>query len=586
MGCRPGRGQHERGARELWNGHVDLPLDHGATGGSRRGVLVPPNPTGPPRFGGGGHSERKQMPKSRRPSTTGTQHSFAKVPAAQIQRSAFNRSSGHKTTMNSGDLVPIFWDEALPGDTFSMRATVFGRCATLLKPIMDNVYVELFFFSVPCRLGWDNWKKFRGEQANPGDSVDYLVPQVTAPTGGWTELSIGDYMGIPTKVDPLPVNALYFRAINLIYNEWFRDQNLQDSMPVPMGDGPDDPSNYKVLKRGKRKDYLTGALPWPQKGDAVDMPLGQSAPVVPGPNPVPEWDINGTEANIQSDMVNSVPHVIWDVSNMDEGVSAKWGADPGLEADLTQAPAATVNDLRQAFQLQKMLERDARSGTRYTETIRAHFRVDSPDARQQRPLYLGGGSFPLNVRQVETTAQINTKTGELAAYGTFGQTGRQGHHSFTEHEIIIGFASIRADLNYQQGLDRAMSRRTKYDYYWPSLAHLGEQAILSKEIYADGTAADEDVFGYQERFGEYRYKQSRITGQFRSNADTPLDVWHLAQDFADRPTLSDLFIEENPPMTRVIATPTEPEFLVDAFFQLRCARPMPTFSVPGLIDHF
>lgn len=527
---------------------------------------------------------------SPRTGVTAGQHSFAQVPGPEIQRSTFNRSNGLKTNFDAGDLVPIFCDEALPGDTMDLKMSNFARMATPIYPVMDNIFLDFFFFAVPYRLVWENWEKMNGDQQDPGDSTDFLVPIVGAGGQGFEEGSLSDYLGIPTKVASLLTSSLFHRAYNLIWNEFFRDQNLQDRVVVDLDDGPDSIADYTdLLKRGKRHDYFTSCLPFPQKGEAIPLPLGTSAPLV--------GDITGDgDPEFTADGSDPAPltHANQDVrfTEGDSGTDPLTWDDPKLSlanvtADLTNATAATINELRQSFQIQRMFEKDARGGTRYTEVLRSHFGVVSEDQRLQRPEYLGGGTTPINVHAVANqNGTLGTFVGDLGAFATAQASGIGFKRSFTEHCLILGMCSARADLNYQQGLDRMFSRRTRFDFYWPSLAHLGEQAVLNKEIYADNSGNDDLTFGYQERFAEYRYKPSKVTAQMRSNASTPLDAWHLSQDFEDLPVLDATFIEENPPMARVIAVPSEPQFLMDCWFDYKCTRPMPLFSVPGLIDHF
>lgn len=519
-------------------------------------------------------------------------HRFSEVPDVKIQRSSFNRSHGVKTTFDAGYLVPIFVDEALPGDTFNCRLNGFARLSTPVYPIMDNMIMDTFFFAVPYRLLWSNWKKFCGERVDPGDPIDYTIPIINDLNNADNE-TIFDYFGLPTKVAAVyEFSALPLRAYNLIWNEWFRDQNLQDSVTVSTGDGPDSQALYSLLRRGKRHDYFTSCLPWLQKGEAVQLALGEQAPIfgagrtsltwAGSPIDAYETDASGTRQYADHASVDT-PGANTFVLEEDPNNAGY----PNLRANLAEATASTVNELRQAIQVQRILERDARAGTRYTEIIESHFGVSSPDARMQRPEYLGGGSTPVVVKPI---ARTDSSPGVLGAMGLAGFTGHGFTKSFSEHCVIIGLVNVRADLTYQEGLDRMWSRQTRYDFYWPSLAHLGEQAVLNKEIYIDaasiGDESCEDVFGYQERFAEYRYKQSKITGKFRSNDVASLDAWHLGIEFGSQPTLDETFIEDNPPIDRVIATPTEPHFIFDSFCQMECIRPMPIYSVPGHIDHF
>lgn len=533
------------------------------------------------------------------------QHLFSQVPTAQIPRSKFNRSHGLKTTFDSGYLVPIFVDEVLPGDTFSMDCTLFARVATLISPIMDNMYMDTFWFFVPERLLFDHFENMCGQQDNPTDSTDYLFPTIKSPTGAGFEVgSIADYFGLPTGVPNLEVRAEPFRAYNLIYNEWFRDENLQESLPFTKADS-DQYSNYKLVRRGKRHDYFTSALPWPQKGPGVELPFGGTANIVTNNKDIlfssgaslPHGSGPTSIAPTFTDVAlggrsysYSSGNVINTNTDSNVGFSAlRFGSESGLQVDLTSATSVTINQFREAFQIQRWYERAARGGTRYTEIIRSFFGVISPDARLQRPEYLGGSSNRIDVNvipQTSGTTDVSPQANLSAfAVGTNGR-GNGFSKSFTEHGWLIGLVNVRADLTYQQGINRMWTRSTKFDLYWPTFAFLGEQAVLNKEIYAQGNEEDDKVFGYQERYAEYRYAPSQVTGKFRSTYAQSLDSWHLAQKFENLPKLSPEFIVDNPPIDRVVAVPSEPQFLLDCWFNLNCVRPMPVYGVPGLMDHF
>lgn len=533
---------------------------------------------------------------------TNLSHDFSKAPRAQISRSQIDRSSGYKSAFDAGYLIPFFWDEVLPGDTFNVKATILARLATPKFPVMDNLFIDTQWFFCPERLLWKStsptsgsWERFCGERDDPLDTIDFIMPVQTAPAAGYAENSLGDYFGIPIDIAGTPnPRAGIFRMYNRTYNEWYRDENLQNSLVVDLDDGPDLDTDYVPVRRGKRHDYFTSCLPWPQKGDAVTLPLTGDADIL----------LDTTLGEFQL-VRNAATHALqagaatmgWTVttSRLDNTGGTTVVIDPNgtLVADLSSVTGATVNDLIQSFAIQDLLVRDARGGTRYTEILQTHFGVTSPDSRLQRVEYLGGSSKPLSFYAVPNTSDTATyKQGALAAYAQ-GIINNEGFvKSFTEHGLLLGLVSMRADLNYQQGLDRKWSRSTRYDFYWPSLANLGEQAVLNKEIYLQGTAgagADDLVFGYQERWAEYRYKPSLVTGAMRSAAATPLDSWHLAQDFSALPTLgtgTSVFIQENPPVDRVIQVTSEPHLIFDAFIKAICARPMPLYSVPSLATRF
>ena len=532
------------------------------------------------------------------------QHQFAEVPHADIQRSTFDRSHGLKTTFNAGELVPIYVDEALPGDTFSCNLTAFSRLATPIHPTMDNAFMDSHFFAVPVRLVWDDFEEFMGETKTykaPGSSrldgtPDFTVaapipPTITAGGSGEAEQSLSDYFGIPTKIAGLEFSALWHRAYTLVWNDWFRDENLQAPKTILTTSGAD-ATTYALLNRGKKHDYFTSALPWPQKGADVTIPLGTVAPVM-GIGKYSTGYPDGNTQNYETGQTATTTYIKSANIGVTSGVSDETirieedpnnPGFPNIYADLSDATSATINQLRLAFATQKFLEIQARGGSRYIEVIKNHFNVTSPDARLQRSEYLGGGSSPVNISPVAQTSSTDATTpqGNLSAIGTTVLSGHSFTKSFTEHTIVIGMVSVRTDLTYQQGLNRMFSRETIYDYYWPTLSTIGEQAVKNKEIYAQGSAADETTFGYQERYAEYRYKPSSITGKFRSNATGTLESWHYAQEYSALPLLGDSWIQvTDTNVQRTLAVASEPQFIFDSLFKLKCTRPMPIYSIPG-----
>lgn len=531
-----------------------------------------------------------------------------------IARSTFRRDHSVKLSFNVGDVIPFYVDEVLPGDTFQLKTSMVARLQTLLTPMMDNLYLDTYFYFVPNRIVWQHWRELMGENTQSAwiPTTEYSVPQVTAPSGGWSIGSIADYMGIPTGVENLSVNALPFRAYALVMNEWFRDENLSDPLNIPVDDATlagSNGTNYitDVVKGGmpfkaaKFHDYFTSALPAPQKGPDVTIPVssGTNYPVVPLADKVDVGLIGTQRYNAQ--FVGGVGQLTTLGFNADgtQNDFFSGGSSTGVYPVINNlwaindgsVSAATINQLRMAFQVQKLYEKDARGGTRYIEILKSHFGVTSPDARLQRPEYLGGNRIPVNINQVvqnSATQADGTPLGDTAAFSVTTDVHGDFIKSFVEHGFVIGIMVARYDHTYQQGLERFWSRRDRLDYYFPVFANIGEQPILNKEIYAQGTAQDNEVFGYQEAWADYRYKPSRVAGEMRSKAPSSLDVWHLADEYTQLPKLSDAWIREDKTnVDRVLAVTSSVsnQMFADLYIQCKATRPMPVYSIPGLIDH-
>lgn len=516
-------------------------------------------------------------------------HDFSRAPQAVLPRSSFNRSHGYKTTFNAGYLIPFYVDEVIPGDTHNVHSTVLLRGATFLFPLMDNLYIDIQYFFVPMRILMDNFERMMGYQPSVGASTSFVFPTCTsANTTDFGEGTIFDYFGIATKISGVAVNSMPLRAYNKIYNDWYRDQNLQSNVLENVDDGPDAPADFSLLRRGKRHDYFTSSLPNPQKGTAVPLPLGSAADVKLKAGTGLIQYINRSSSGLPTDFTALGSDVTGRLVEESSGIAAVVDPNSTMYADLSTATSATVNDLRQAISVQRMYERDMRGGTRYVETVWNHYGVHTGDARLQRSELLSVYSERMNtnvVAQTSGTGQTGQTTpiASLAGFST-GVIHNAGFvKSFVEHGYIIGLISARADLTYQNGTDRMWYASTRFDLYWPEFANLGEQAVLQREILTSGTGADTGVFGYQEAWAHYRYKNSKITGLFRTNATGTLDSWHLSQDLSAGVALNSTFIVDNPPMTRIKATAGDPDFIMDTFHKVISARPMPMYSVPGLL---
>lgn len=545
----------------------------------------------------------------RRHRHTASNYLFSEVPNVKVPRSVFPRTSTFSCTLNADYLVPVYFDEFYPGDTINLQTSALIRLNSApVVPIMDDIYLSIEYFAVPIRICWNHWINFNGERELIDEVPNYTIPQLNSGSSGFAFESLADYFGIRPGIANLSVNALPFRVYNKVYNYWYRDENLINPVDENMADTGDTIAMYPLRKRAKVHDYFTSALPSPQKGPAATIPIVGNAPVV-GNNETLVWTNGSTDygtyyhkgsawrsVSADSRLVNSAPGSTYpgESTSNQPGDGQVIGLSSNKAfgtAILENIAGVTINSLRQLVAVQRVSEKDMRGGTRYPEMIQTHFGVTSPDARQQRPELLYAQSARMFVNPVVQNSATNsgdTPQGNLAAYVVGSSHSKGFVKSFTEHTYVIGLASIRTSNKYQQGIPRIFSRKTRFDFYLPAFSHLGEQAILNKEIYAQGTDADEDVFGYQERWSELKYRNSIIAGKLRSDYSQSLDVWHLAQQFTSLPALNQNFIESNVPIARITSVNPEQEsaFILDCHFVEKDARPMPLYSVPGLMDHY
>ena len=539
-----------------------------------------------------------------------------------ISRSTFDMSRSVKTTFNVGELIPLCPPmEVLPGDTFQVDTSRVVRLQTLLTPMMDNLYMDTYWFFVPNRIVWNHWKNFMGENTESAwlPSTEYSVPQTSAPDGGWSVGTIADYFGIPTGVSGFRVNSLPFRGYALICNEWFRSEVVSDPLVIWKSDTLTNGNNGAGLENVQRGgkpylaakyfDYFTGCLPSPQKGPDVTIPLTND---LNGTLPVRTYEIEHTDATyakaqpdryIKGWVVNGDTATHSGLGKNSGAAGAYFGTvgDSGLNTYLpfipsnlyasTREVATTINDLRLAFQVQKLYEKDARGGTRYIEVLKSHFGVTSPDSRLQRPEYLGGNRIPISINQViQQSADSGTNyLGDVGAQSLTVDNHSDFTHSFTEHGFLFCLGVVRYDHTYQQGLARMWSRQNRFDYYWPVFANIGEQPVMRKEIYCNGSSDNDDhVFGYQEAWADYRYQPNIVTGEMRSSYAQSLDSWHLADNYNSAPVLSDAWIREDKTnVDRVLAVTSSVsnQLFGDFYFKIKATRAMPVYSIPGLIDH-